>query len=83
MRWACCALACMGLCAELERPHFTSDSELTAAYATPWSLSPRKLRFEVRQKQGIPCWISHCYWWRSSKADEGFCWGNESAGTGQ
>lgn len=78
VRQACCVPACMGLCAELERPRFASDSELTA---TPWSPSPCKLRFKVRQKQRTPCRISHCWW--CSKAGDGFCWGNERAGTGQ
>lgn len=45
---------CMGLCAELEHPCFTSDGKLTAACATPWSLSPCKLCFEVGQKQRTP-----------------------------
>jgi len=54
---------CMGLCAELERPHFAANGELTAACATPWSLSPCELHFKIRQKKRTPsrcCWISHC-----------------------
>lgn len=58
----CCAAACMGLCAELERPRFALDGKLAAACATPWSPSPCKLRFGVRQGPGTPYWISHCCW---------------------